>query len=134
MNLQFLFQIEIPHDDQPHIDGITGYHQSKNFAQGLMNFALIAANANQLKYLIESAEQRPLFYFSLVFIITSLVIQIIVKICLMINYRYNMNDEFEARRAIRFNNIITFAILVITLINVTITGIIFAEVKGLTSF
>jgi hypothetical protein len=95
-----------------------------------MNLALLAANANQLKYLIESAEQRPLFYISLSFIIASLVVQLLVKIGLLLNCRHNMNLRDEARKAYRFNNMITFAILLITLINVTITGIIFAEVKG----
>jgi Ninjurin len=123
-------QIEITPNDPAYSETITDYHQTKNFAQGLMNLALLAANANQLKYLMESAEQRPLFYISLAFIITSLFVQIMVKICLAINYRFNMNDHVEARRAVRFNNFITFAILVVTLINLSITGIIFAEVKG----
>jgi quinol-cytochrome oxidoreductase complex cytochrome b subunit len=95
-----------------------------------MNLALLAANANQLKYLIESYQQRPLFYISLAFIISSLVVQLVVKICLLFNYRYDMNNRDEARKAVRFSNVIACAVLLVTLINVAITGIIFAEVRG----
>lgn len=99
-----------------------------------MNIALLAANANQLKYLLESSEQRPLFYISFSFILVSLFIQILVKICLLINYGYNMNNQEHVRKAIRVNDFITFAIFIITIVNVAITGIIFAEIKGLTMF
>lgn len=105
-------------------------HQTRNFAQALMNLALLAANVNQLKYLIESSEQRPLFYVSLSFIIASLILQLLVKICLMINCRFDLNNNEGAEKARRTNNFIMFAILLITLINVTVTGVIFAEIKG----
>lgn len=109
---------------------INQYHRSKNFSQALMNLALLAANANQMKYLLESADQRPLFYISFSFILVSLFVQILVKVCLMINYRYDMNDQDHVRKALRVNNFITFAVLVITLVNLAITGIIFAEING----
>lgn len=96
-----------------------------------MNLALLAANGNQLKYLIESAEDRPLFYISLSFIIASFVIQLLVKVCLIANCRYDLNDRSDAQKAMRLSNFITLAILVITLINVAISGIILAEIKGL---
>lgn len=105
-------------------------HRSKVFAQLLMNIALFAANINQLKYLIESYQDRPLFYVSLTFIITSLVVQLMVKIFLMINYSYDVNDRNETQKAERINNCITIAILVIALINVGITGVILIEMKG----
>lgn len=99
-----------------------------------MNLALLAANANQMKYLLESADKRPLFNISFSFILMSLFIQILVKIGLMISYRYNMNDNNHVQKAFRINNFITFAILIITLINLAITGIIFAEVEGFSTF
>ena len=48
---------------------INQYYQSKMFAQALMNLALLAANANQMKYLFETADQHPLFIISFSFII-----------------------------------------------------------------
>lgn len=89
-----------------------------------MNLALLAANANQLLHLLETFEEKPLFYIILSFIITSLVIQLLVKICLMINYRYNINIPAEAQLALRMNNMITIAILIIAVVNVAITGVI----------
>lgn len=113
---------------------VNRYHQTKIFTQALMNLALLASNANQLKYLIESSEQRPLFLISLSFIVASLVVQLLVKICLIINSRFDLNNNEGARKALRMNNFIMFAILLVTLINVTVTGVIFAEIKGFTFF
>lgn len=113
---------------------VNRYHQTKIFTQALMNLALLASNANQLKYLIESSDQRPLFLISLSFIVASLVIQLLVKICLIINCRYDLNNNEGARKALRMNNFIMFAILLVTLINVTVTGVIFAEIKGFMFF
>lgn len=94
-----------------------------------MNLALLAANANQLKYLLETSDNKPLFYLSLSFIIASLIVQFLVKICLMIKYRYNMNNQSEARKAQRVSNFTTCAVLLITIINCAMTGIILAEIQ-----
>lgn len=118
--------MNVPTEDHRNSPDINQYHYTKNFAQALMNFALILANVNQLKYLLETRE-RPLFYLSLSFIIASFVIQIFVKIGLMINFRYNMNNHAEVRKALRMNNIVTIAILLVTLINVAISAVILVE-------
>jgi heme/copper-type cytochrome/quinol oxidase subunit 2 len=123
------FQVNI--SEQENEPDINQYHHSTNFAHALMNLALLAANANQLKYLIESAEYRPLFYISLAFIVASLLIQLVVKVCLVINCRYNLNNNDEARKAVQINNFVTIAILAIMLINVAVSGVILAETKGL---
>lgn len=96
-----------------------------------MNLALVAANANQLKYLIETAEDRPLFYFSLAFIVASILVQLLVKICLMISCRFNLNNDDQARRAMRVNNFTIAGIAVIVLINVAISVVILLETQGI---
>jgi hypothetical protein len=53
------------------------YAAKKTVAQGMMDIALITANANQLRYLLEFQRNSPTFYLSLVLIIISLVLQVI---------------------------------------------------------
>lgn len=58
------------------IPDINVYQQKKNLAQGMMDLALLSANANQLRYVLETYVRHPYFWFSLVFIILSLILQV----------------------------------------------------------
>lgn len=48
----------------------------KTVAQGMMDVALITANANQLRYLIEYQRGSPTFYFIVILIAISLMLQV----------------------------------------------------------
>lgn len=48
----------------------------KTVAQGMMDVALITANANQLRYLIEYQQNSPTFYLIMILIIISLFLQV----------------------------------------------------------
>lgn len=48
----------------------------KTVAQGMMDIALITANANQLRYLIDYQRNSPTFYVVLILIIISLLLQV----------------------------------------------------------
>lgn len=52
------------------------YAAKKTVAQGMMDVALITANANQLRYLIEYQRQSSTFYLILSLIIISLILQV----------------------------------------------------------
>jgi len=106
------------------------YHFNKTLTQILLNFALIAANVNQLKYLLQTQRDNPIFYFNVSLIAASLVIQLIIKIVLCINCRYNITNHLQFRKAELASNIATILILLITVINVTVTGIVAAELWG----
>lgn len=51
-----------------------------NFKQGMMDIALLTANANQLRFLISYNSEEKTFYISATFIVLSLVIQVAVGI------------------------------------------------------
>lgn len=55
---------------------VNTYQQKKNLAQGMMDLALLSANANQLRYVLESASSHPYYYPSLVFISLSIIFQV----------------------------------------------------------
>lgn len=52
----------------------------KTVAQGMMDVALITANANQLRYLLEYQRNSPTFYAVLILIIISLLLQVIKNV------------------------------------------------------
>lgn len=55
---------------------MNSFAAKKTVAQGMMDVALITANANQLRYLIEYQRKSPTFYLILILIIISLVLQV----------------------------------------------------------
>lgn len=58
------------------IPDVNYYQQKKTLAQGMMDIALFSANANQLRYVLESYDRHPYYYPSVAFIGISLIIQV----------------------------------------------------------
>lgn len=105
--------------------------RSKNFSGQMMNMALLAANGNQLKYLLESAEDRPLFIISVSLIGACIVIQIFLKVCLLISSRLDATDRAHEKKASIVNKLITYATSLLAFCTFSLTGIAVAEMKGI---
>lgn len=58
------------------IPDINVYQHKKTLAQGMMDLALFSANANQLRYVLDSFDRHPYYYPSLIFITLSLILQV----------------------------------------------------------
>jgi len=56
---------------------VNSFAAKKTVAQGMMDVALITANANQLRYLIEYQQTSPMFYLIMILIVISLLLQVI---------------------------------------------------------
>ncbi|KAL4708211.1 hypothetical protein ACJJTC_016870 [Scirpophaga incertulas] len=105
------------------IPDVNTYQQKKNLAQGMMDLALLSANANQLRYVIESSSSgHPYYYSSITFISMSIILQIAVGIGLILNSRYNVKDEKDICKADKINNMTVLGIFLITIVNVFITS------------
>lgn len=128
-NFKILFKT-IPEDTTRVIPDINVYQHKKTLAQGMMDLALLSANANQLRYVLESYERHPYYYFSVTFILASLILQVLVGVGLVFNSRYNIKHQDDICKADRINNLITVAILLITIINVFISAFGVAEKKA----
>lgn len=100
------------------IPSLNLYQQKKTIAQGMLDLALLSANANQLRYVLEYKERNHYYYVSLTLISLSLVLQVLVACALVFKSRYNIDNEQEYINADRINNFITMGILFITIINV----------------
>ncbi|XP_022113220.2 ninjurin-A isoform X2 [Pieris rapae] len=104
------------------IPDVNTYQQKKNLAQGMMDLALLSANANQLRYVLESATSHPYYYPSLTFIAMSIVLQIAVGVGLIMNSRYNVKDDKDICKADKINNFTVLGVFLITIVNVFITS------------
>ncbi|KAL1490558.1 hypothetical protein ABEB36_013232 [Hypothenemus hampei] len=98
------------------------YQHKKTLAQGMMDLALFSANANQLRYVLETFKNHPYYYPSLVLISISLILQVAVGIGLIWNARYNIKDQSALCRANKVNNVTTVCVFLVTVINVFISA------------
>lgn len=88
-------------------------------AQGLLDIALLSANSEQLRYILDIGEKNNRYYYvSLSLISVSLVLQIIVAIALVFKSRYNIDNEPDFTKADHIDNCIIIGILLITAVNV----------------
>ncbi|EDW79391.1 uncharacterized protein Dwil_GK20451 [Drosophila willistoni] len=95
------------------------YAANKNTAEGLMDIALLSANANQLRFLITYTHDASTFYFSLTLVVMSLVLQLIVGTMLIFKRRQLRN---RSRHCARTNEFLVMGIFMITVINVLLAA------------
>lgn len=108
--------------DMMDIPDVNVYQHKKTLAQGMMDLALFSANANQLRYVLESFQRHPYFYPSLILISISLILQVAVGIGLIWNATYNVKDDKEICVANRISNFTIIGIFLVTVINVFISA------------
>ncbi|XP_050089894.1 ninjurin-A-like [Anopheles aquasalis] len=105
------------------IPDVNVYQQKKNLAQGMMDLALLSANANQLRYVLDSGRtSHPYYYINLILISSSIIAQVAVGIGLIYKSRYNIKKEEDFCKADRINNLVTIGIFIITIVNVLISA------------
>ncbi|XP_042224050.1 ninjurin-A-like isoform X1 [Homarus americanus] len=83
------------------------YATKKTVAQGMMDLALLTANANQLRYVLEAGKFGSLganYYVSLTLISLSIIMQLVIGVALIFMGRYNVSREHHAHKADALNN------------------------------
>lgn len=97
------------------------YQNKKSIGTGMMDFALLVTNVNQLRHIITASDVIDAhFYIGFFLIIISIVLQIVAGIMLALNCRYDVKNCEEICKAERINNKITVLIFLITAVNVVI--------------
>lgn len=89
---------------------------------GMMDIALITANANQLRYILEFTSGTSTYYVNIVLIVISLILQVVVGICLIFKGRFDLKGEEKYHSARRMNNIVVVGVFMVTIINVFIAS------------
>ncbi|RZC33687.1 Ninjurin domain containing protein [Asbolus verrucosus] len=108
--------------DGESIPDVNVYQHKKTLAQGMMDLALFSANANQLRYVLESYSRHPYYYPSLTFIALSLLLQVAIGVGLTWNAIYNVKNEREICIANKINNFTIIGIFIVTVVNVFISA------------
>lgn len=110
------------HTDLASIPDINVYQQKKIIAQGMMDLALISANASQFRYVLQSKGKHPYYYTSLSMISLSLFFQLVVALGLIWNCRFDVNDNTHLCRANKANNLVVVGVFMVTVLNVFISS------------
>ncbi|EZA48590.1 hypothetical protein DMN91_011481 [Ooceraea biroi] len=95
------------------------YLHNKTLAQGMMDVALLSANVNQMRYVLQTDGRHPYFYPSLIMISMSLFLQIAVGIGLIWDV-YTVKKHEQMCKANKANNWSVIGIFLVTILNVFI--------------
>uniref|UniRef100_A0A8D8QPP6 Ninjurin-1 n=1 Tax=Cacopsylla melanoneura TaxID=428564 RepID=A0A8D8QPP6_9HEMI len=98
------------------------YATKKTIAQGMLDIALLTANASQLKYILQVGAKHEFYKLMVGLISTSIVLQIIVGVMFLIIGGLNINKPCDCRSATILNDLILIVIFLISIINVVISG------------
>ncbi|KAL8575740.1 hypothetical protein ACOMHN_055929 [Nucella lapillus] len=100
------------------------YTTRKTVAQGALDFALLMANASQLKALVEvPANSRSTFHLGLLLLLAlSIALQVAAGIILLLLGMMDPKGKKETRRVEWLNNVSVCLILLITVVNIFIAS------------
>uniref|UniRef100_A0A2L2YC39 Ninjurin-1 n=1 Tax=Parasteatoda tepidariorum TaxID=114398 RepID=A0A2L2YC39_PARTP len=106
---------------KPGID-VNLYATKKSVAQGMMDIALLTANASQLKYILKEGADSRFYLVNVICIGVSIALQLIVGVLLILNTRYNINLVSHQSKAELINNLTIIGIFLITVSNVFVSA------------
>ncbi|XP_074101246.1 ninjurin-1-like isoform X2 [Cotesia typhae] len=98
------------------------YATKKTIAQGMLDIALLTANASQLKYILQVGKQHEFYTLMLTLICLSIGLQIAQGlICLLLGSSYNINKEQDHKKANLWNNVVLTMMLLTVTVNIIIS-------------
>lgn len=99
------------------------YQQKKNLAEGLMDIALLSANANQLRYVMQFFDKEDISHIvCIVLIAISIVLQVVVGVGLCLNSRCDVTRTEGAKEADMINDWTVAGVFLITIVNVFVAA------------
>lgn len=104
------------------LDQMNIYANRKNFAGGLINFALILANANQLRFVIES-DFSGIQCATIILISLSIVLQIVAGILTFLDHCKKVQSNEDLEKVNAYNKAISIINMIISVINAIIIGL-----------
>ncbi|KAK9878528.1 hypothetical protein WA026_022426 [Henosepilachna vigintioctopunctata] len=97
------------------------YATKKTIAQGLLDVALLTANASQLKYILQVGPKHEFYTLMLALIIISIILQVVQgTLCIFLGVRLNINDQEDHSKAEQANNYVVWVNFFLMGVNVVI--------------
>jgi len=101
---------------------VNRYATKKTIAQGMLDVALLTANASQLKYVLQQGDNHPFYTLMLTLIVISIIFQVLVGILFLVIGGMSINEHPNHRTANILNDVIVVLIFIITVVNIIISG------------
>jgi len=101
---------------------VNRYATKKTIAQGMLDIALLTANASQLKYVLQAGNKHPFYTLMLTLISISIVLQITAGVCMLVLGSLNMNKPKNQNLANILNNVVTIKVFIIAVLNIIISS------------
>ncbi|XP_046418704.1 uncharacterized protein [Neodiprion pinetum] len=112
---------------------VNRYATKKTIAQGMLDIALLTANASQLKYILQVGKQHEFYILMLSLICTSIGLQVIQGvICILLGSSLNINKQQDQRKANIWNNICLVLMLLTVAVNAVISAFDMRDSSALT--
>ena len=108
-------------DENANVEELDTYAQHKNYAKGLMDLALLTANANQLA----RHWQQYGFSVPMILLCISLGLQVIAGVLLLLDHRIRVRTRKDLKQGTRYTVSITILIFLVIVLN-----ILFASFEG----
>ncbi|GFT63597.1 ninjurin-2 [Nephila pilipes] len=99
------------------------YATKKTIAQGLLDVALLTANASQLKYLLQVGKEHEFYYVMMTLISLSIILQVLTGCMMLLVANTNLNEVKKQRRAENLNNAITVGVFLVAILNILISAL-----------
>lgn len=99
------------------------YATKKTIAQGLLDVALLTANASQLKYLLQVGKEHEFYYVMMTLISLSIILQVVTGCLMLLIANTNVNEVKKQSRAENLNNAITIGVFLIAILNILISAL-----------
>ncbi|XP_045470214.1 ninjurin-1-like isoform X2 [Harmonia axyridis] len=97
------------------------YATKKTIAQGLLDVALLTANASQLKYILQVGPKHEFYTLMLSLIIVSIILQIVQgTLCIFLGVKFDINDKDDHSPADKVNNFVVLTNFLLMGVNIVI--------------
>ncbi|KAK2715503.1 hypothetical protein QYM36_010195 [Artemia franciscana] len=97
------------------------YATKKTVAQGLLDVALLTANASQLKYILSTGKQHDFYNAMVALIATSIVLQVFIGLLFIVIGGLNIDNPKHHRAANICNDVSVLLVFVLLVVNVIIS-------------
>ncbi|XP_019550234.3 ninjurin-2 [Aedes albopictus] len=102
---------------------LNNYATRKSFAQGMLDLALLTANASQLKYLLTVGEAHEFYHLLLTLVVLSISLQVFQAVMIIIlAIVLDINKVEQHRKSDILNNLLIIFTVISVVINVIISA------------